>query len=234
MSQVEIAGQPLIYRLQRVFLAACVVSGPVAILVAALTNPPYYGSGPGEAAAIATNATSSDLMDQTHLYAQLIASYLLPTSMLVMAWLANGRAPWLATVGALLSGLGFIPVALYVGQDSLYYDIARLGSNPALIHLAVYFNHDRIMNVYNLVFGLGSILGPTIIGVALWRSAAVPTWAAVCVMLSRLPSFVFLAVPFRVAVAAVLTGVVLLVIGSVPAGWAVCRNPRRSKDGRDH
>jgi hypothetical protein len=41
------------------------------------------------------------------------------------------------------------------------------------------------------------------------------------VTLSRLPSFVFLAVPFRVAVAAVLAGVVLLVIGSIPAALAV-------------
>ena len=71
---VEAAGQPVIYRLQRLLMAACVVLGPAAILIAALANPPYYGSGPGEAATIATNATSSDLMDRAHLVAELVAS----------------------------------------------------------------------------------------------------------------------------------------------------------------
>jgi len=219
-------GPLTIYGLQRLVLAACVVLGPVAILIAALANPPYYGSGPGEAATIATNARSSDLMDQTHLVAELVASYLLPVGLLVMAWLANRRSPWLASVGGLLTALGFIPLALYVGQDSLYYDIARLGGGAALVELAVRFNHDGIMNFYNLVFGLGTVLGPTLIGLALWRSRAVPAWAALCVTLSRLPSFVFLAVPFSVAVAAVLAGVVLLVIGSIPVAVAVWRVPR--------
>lgn len=232
-TDVDTARGPLIYGLQRLLLAACVVLGPVAILIAALANPPYYGNGPGEAAAIATNATSSELMDRTHLFAELIASYLLPTGLLVMAWLANRRSPWLATVGGLLTVLGLIPLALFVGQDSLYYDIARLGSSPALIDLAVRFNHDGIMNFYNLVFGLGSVLGPTVIGVALWRSRAVPAWAAACVALSRLPSFVFLAVPFRVAVGAVLTGVVLLLIGSIPAAWAVWRGSPPIEGGLD-
>ena len=230
-TDVETAGRPVIYRLQRLLLTACVVLGPVAILIAALANPPYYGTGPGEVAAIATNATSSDLMDQTHLVAELFASYLLPVGLLVMAWLANRRSPWLASAGGLLTALGFIPLALYVGQDSLYYDIARLGGSPAMIDLAVRFNHDGTMNFYNLVFGLGTVLGPTAIGVALWRSRAVPAWAALCVTLSRLPSFVFLAVPFKVAVAAVLAGVVLHVIGSIPAALAVWRVPRPIEGG---
>jgi hypothetical protein len=52
-TDIETAHGPVIYRLQRLFLTVCVVLGPVAILVAALANPPYYGIGPGEAAAIA-------------------------------------------------------------------------------------------------------------------------------------------------------------------------------------
>src|SRR6266568_825553 len=84
-----------IYRLQRLFFAACMVLGTAAILVAASTNPPYYGTQQGIASAVATNATDSDLMDQTHLVAQLIAAYLLPLGFLTMAWLANRRAPWM-------------------------------------------------------------------------------------------------------------------------------------------
>lgn len=188
--------------------------GPAAILVAAFANPPYYGSGPGVASAIATNAADTDLMDQTHLVAQLIAAYLLPIAFLAMAWLANRRSPWLASIGAVLSWLGFAPLALYVGQDSLYYDIARLGSNPLLVDLAQRWNTDGVMTFYGIAFGLGTVLGPTFIGLALWRSRAVPVWAAACLTISRLPVFIFALVPYRVATAIVLAGTVLLLLGS--------------------
>jgi hypothetical protein len=51
-----------IYRLQRLFFPASILLGTAAILVATFTNPPYYGSQPGIASAIATNAVDSDLM----------------------------------------------------------------------------------------------------------------------------------------------------------------------------
>jgi hypothetical protein len=215
----------IISRLQRLFFAASIVLGTAAILVAAFANPPYYGSQQGIASAIATNATDSDLMDQTHLVAQLIAAYLLPLGFLAMAWLANRRSPWLASIGAFIALLGFLPLALYVGQDSLYYDIARWGSNPQLVDLAQRWNTDGVMSYYGIVFGLGTVLGPTLIGIALWRSRAIPVWAAICLIFSRLPVFLFLFVPYHVATAIVLAGVVLLFIGSIPAALAVLKAP---------
>ena len=131
---------PRISRLQRRFFAACIVLGAAAIVVATFANPPYYGSAPGPASAVATNAADSDLMDQTHVIAQLLAAFLLPIGFLVMAWLANRRAPWLASFGAFLAVLGFLPLSLYVGQDALYYDLGRWGSNPLLIDLAQRWN----------------------------------------------------------------------------------------------
>ena|SRR5215467_43067 len=88
---------PHIFRMQRYCVAACTVVGVVSIIVAALTNPPYFGTEPGINSAIATNASDSDLIDVTHIVALLIASYLLPVGFVVMAWLANPRAPWLAS-----------------------------------------------------------------------------------------------------------------------------------------
>jgi hypothetical protein len=216
---------PLIYRLQRLFFAACIVLGTAAILVAAFANPPYCGSQPGIVSAVARNAMDSDLMDQTHLVAQLIAAYLLPLGFLAMAWLANRRAPWLASIGAFITLLGFLPLALYVGQDALYYDIARWGSNPQFVDLAQRWNSAGVMNYYGIVFGAGTVLGPTLIGIALWRSRAIPVWAAICLILSRLPVLVFNFVSYHVAVAIVLVGVVLLFIGSIPAAWAVLKAP---------
>ena len=212
---------PIIYRLQRLFFAVSIVLGTAAILVAAFANPPYYGSQQGIATAIATNATDSDLMDQTHLVAQLIAAYLLPLGFLAMAWLANRRSPWLASIGAFITLLGFLPLALYVGQDALFYDIARWGSNPQFVDLAQRWNNDGIMAYYGIMFGLGTVFGPTLLGIALWRSRAIPVWAAICLTFSRLPVFLFPFVSYHVESAIVLAGVVLLFIGSIPAALAV-------------
>src|SRR6266700_3729096 len=223
-----------IYRLQRLFFAACMVLGTAAILVAASTNPPYYGTQQGIASAVATNATDSDLMDQTHLVAQLIAAYLLPLGFLAMAWLANRRAPWLASIAAFITLLGFLPLALYVGQDSLYYDIARWGSNPQFVDLAQRWNTDGIMVFYGMMFGLGTVFGPTLMGIALWRSRAIPVWAAICLTLSRLPVFLFSFVPYHVETAIVIAGVVLLFIGSIPAALAVLRAPHNESQLAQH
>src|SRR5439155_14911561 len=157
------------------------------------------------------------------LSAQLIAAYWLPLGFLAMAWLANRRSTWLASLGAFISLLGFLPLALYVGQDALYYDIARVGSNPQFVDLAQRWNTDGIMTFYGIVFGLGTVLGPTLIGLALWRSRAIPVWAAICLTFSRLPVFLFLFVPYHVATGIVLAGVVLLFLGSLPAALAVVK-----------
>lgn len=214
---------PRICRFQRRFFAASLVLGTAAILVAAFTNPPYWGSQQGIASAIATNARDPDLMDQTHLVAQLIAAYLLPLGFLAMAWLANRRSPWLASIGAPIALLGFLPLALYVGQDSLFYDIGRWGSDPRFVDLAQRWNADPVMTYYGIAFGLGTVFGPTLIGLALWRSRAIPMWAAICITFSRLPVFVFGLVPYRVETLIVLAGTVLLLLGGIPAALAILK-----------
>src|SRR5262249_25750174 len=153
--------------------------------------------------------------------------YLLPLAFLAMARLANARAPWLASVGGFLSILGFLPLALYAGQDALFYDIARWGSSPQFIDLAQRWNSDGIMAFYGIIFGLGSVFGPTLLGLALWRSRAIPVWAALCLIFSRLPVFFFLAVPYSVATAIVLAGTALLFLGSIPTALAVWRSGQR-------
>jgi hypothetical protein len=218
---------PLIVRVQRLAIAVSIVGGTAAILLSAFTNPPYYGSEPGIATAVATNAADSDLVDRVHLVTLLIAAYLLPLGFLAMAGLANRRSPWLASIGGLLALIGFLPLALYAGQDSLYYDIARWGSNPQFVDLAERWNSDGIMTFYGIAFGLGTVLGPTLIGIALWRSHAVPAWAAICLILGRLPVLLFLALPYRAATAIVLVGVVLLFIGSIPPARAILEEGRQ-------
>lgn len=217
---------PLIYRLQRWFFAACIVLGTAATCLMVATNPGYYNSQTGEAGLLAGYASANVVMVQIHLISAVITFYLLPVGLLVMAWLAMRRAPWLASIGAFLVLLGMLPLpALAAAVESLTYDIVRMGSNPLLITMVKQFNNDGVMSFYNIVDIPGVVLGPALIGLALWRARAVPIWAAVLVTVSRLLVFLFPLFPSLPGEYIQLPSCVLLFIGSMPAALAVLRMP---------
>lgn len=219
---------PLIYRLQRWFFAASVILGTAATCIMVATNPGYYNSQTGEAGLLAGYASANVVMIQIHLISSVITFYLLPIGLLVMAWLAMRRAPWLASLGALLVLLGMLPLpAIGTAVESLTYDIVRMGSNPLLITMVQRFNTDGIMSYYNLVDVPGIVFGPTLIGLALWRSRAVPVWAAVLVTVSRLLVFLFPLFPSLPGEYLQLPSCVLLFIGSIPAAPAMLRMSHR-------
>ena len=220
---------PMIYRLHRWFFAACIVLGTGATIVTLATNPGYYSSQNGELALIAALATANPLMVQTYFIAGAIVGYTLPLGLLAMAWLAMRRSPWLASVAALVVIIGVFPLVVFTAQDSLGYEIARMGSNPVLLTLAQRFINDGVMGYYNIVFIPGTILGPTLIGIALWRARAVPTWAAILITVSRLLVFVYPFVPGLPGIYVQLLSWVLLFIGSLPAALAMLKVPYKER-----
>ena len=219
-----------IYRLLRWFFAVCIVGGTAATLVSVAANPGYYRPHTDVASFIAAYATANTFLSQTHVISMIFVSYLLPLGLLAMAWLALPRAPWWASSAALLILLGLLPVAAFAGQDSLSYDIARMGSNPLLLTLARQFDKDGVMSYYNVMFDIGSILGPTLLGIALWRARAIPLWAAVLITISRPLAFLYplLPVQWQVGFLVQIPSCLLLFIGSIPAALAVLRIPPSS------
>ncbi|GCE24196.1 hypothetical protein [Dictyobacter kobayashii] len=214
----------LIHRLQRLFIAACIILGLFTPLIAAVSNPPYFSAQGGVVAAITSNAADSDLMDQTHIIAEVIGAYTLPLAFLAIAWLAMRRAPWLASIAAVISLLGTLPIAVFTGEDSLYYDIARMGSSPQIIEMAQRFNGDWVMTFYNTMFALSTVLGPVFLGLALWRARVIPRWAAAIFGLSRLPAILLYAVvPYHVLSIIVIIGFGLLFVGGIPAALAILK-----------
>jgi len=122
--------------------------------------------------------------------------------------------------------LGMLPLpALAAAVESLTYDIVRMGSNPLLITMVKQFNNDGVMSFYNIVDIPGVVLGPALIGLALWRAQAIPVWAAVLVTVSRLLVFLFPLFPSLPGEYIQLPSCVLLFIGSIPAALAVLRMP---------
>lgn len=214
-----------ISRLYRWFFAVCIVGGTAATLVSVATNPGYYRQHTDAASFVTAFAAASPIMSETHVLAMIVVSYLLPVGLLAMAWLALRRAPWWASSAALLLLLGVFPTAIFAGQDALSYDIARLGSNPLLLTLARQFDRDEVMSYFNAVFDLGSILGPTLLGVALWRARVLPTWAAVLITFSRPLVFLYPALPphWQLGYLVQIPSSLALFLGSVPAARALLK-----------
>jgi hypothetical protein len=217
---------PLIYRFQRLFFAACIVLGIVATLVLVATAPQYYSLQNGIPVMVATFATASPVLLQAHLLSGVFTVYLLPVSLLAMAWLAMRRAPWLASIVTLIVFISIFPVAAFSAQDALTADLVHMGSNPLFVTIAQRFNDDGVMSYYNAMFIVGTVFAPMLIGIALWRARAVPTWAAVLILISRPLVFLYPSVQsFIPAVYVQLLSWLLLFIGSIPAALAMLKRP---------
>ena len=216
---------PLIYRLHRWFFAACIVLGIVATLVLVVTSPQYYSLQNGVAVMVATFATANTTMIQAHLIAGVFAVYLLPLSLLAMTWLAMRRSPWLASIVSLVVFISIFPVSAFSAQDALTYDLAQMGNNPLFLTIAQQFNNDGVMSYYNAMFIIGTVFAPMLIGIALWRTRAVPIWAAILITFSRLFVFLYPFVPSLPGIYIQLLSWMLLFIGSIPAALAFLKAP---------
>ncbi len=218
----------MIKRVQRWFFALCIILGLAATLAFVVVNPPYYSTQNGVPAMVATFATASPGLMQAHFFLMVAASYLLPVGFLAMAWLAMRRSPWLASIASLVVLLGTLPLAAFPAQDALTYDLVRMGNNPLFLTILQQFNNDGVMSFYSAMFLVGSILGPGLIGIALWRARAVPIWAAVLITFGRLLAFLYPLLSNNPVVYLQFISWMPLFIGSIPAALAVIRAPGSS------
>jgi hypothetical protein len=207
------------------FFAASIVLGMGTTLVLVATSPQYYSLQNGVAVMVATFATANTVLMQAHLLSGVLAVYLLPVSLLAMAWLAMRRSPWLASIAMLLVFISLFPVAAFSAQDALTYDLAHMGSNPFVVTIAQQFNNDGIMSYYNAMFIVGTVFAPMLIGIALWRARAVPIWAAVLITFGRPLVLLYPLVPGLPAVYIQLLSWGLLFIGGLPAALAMLKLP---------
>ena len=109
-------------------------------------------------------------------------------SIIVMGLVSRRGSPRLATAAMIVMGGGFLMVLpLNMGGDPLVWAAARNGADPALMGAFI----DSLENEPRVALGgLGFItaitIGSVLIGLALWRSRAVPGWAAALVGLGGL------------------------------------------------
>lgn len=98
-----------------------------------------------------------------------------------IATLVRGRGAVLATVAALLGGIGAFCGALVnvlVGVNVAAAATAHLTHGAAARFLVTTFN-SGFEQVFSAVYFAGIVLAPVLMGIALWRSRSVPRWLAV-------------------------------------------------------
>lgn len=220
---------PLLFCFQRWFFAVCIILGIGATLALVATSPQYYSTQNGIPVMVVAFSTANPALMQAHFIVGVLTVYLLPVSLLTMAWLAMRRSPWLASTAMLVVCITTIPFAAFSAQDALTYDLVRMGNNPLFVTIAQRFNDDGVMSYYNALFIVGTTFAPALVGIALWRSRAVPLWAAILITFSRF--LVFLVYPFAQSF---LLGVFIqllswtpLFIGSIPAALAMLKGPSK-------
>jgi hypothetical protein len=168
------------------------------------------------------SAMASPTGNILHLIGAVAASFFLPLGYLRMSLLGMRRAPWLATISAALSLVGWIPWAALISLDDLAFNIDSGGSTPQLVALRKHFNGDAVMTTFLLNYIIGHLLSVVLIGFMLGRVRLVPAWAAWAFALTS-PLTLLIFPVHNLVFQDVLKYLIcaLWIIGAIPAAFAM-------------
>jgi hypothetical protein len=101
--------------------------------------------------------------------------------------LAGARAPRLTLAGGAVSFAAWMAGLYSLGASDLLYDHAAQSPDRAsAVSLVHAVTGDAAFVIPEILFIVGHMLGMLLLGIALWRSRAVPRWAAALVGLASL------------------------------------------------
>ena len=204
-----------------VVFAAAILIAPIAFTVGGLLDPVVHVTN-GEAN-IAAFATANPFTNALHLSAFVLASFLLPISIVGMARLAMQGSPWLAVSGAVLGLIGWLPFSALTAQEDLTLQMARLGGGDLLATLWEQFNDDPIMTFYLVVYIAGHLAAYVVLAIALRRARVIPAWAAWILAASTPLTLAFFATRQRNETVGLLMELLFcatFIVGSVPVAYA--------------
>ncbi len=207
------------FTFQRMSLVACIIFAPLSITLYLVT---WEGN---LRAPLTASAMAGPTGNTLHFIGAIAASFFLPLGYLGMSLLGMRRAPWLATISAALSLVGWIPWAALMGLDALAYDIVQIGSTPQLTALWTHFNGDTVMTIYLFIYIIGHLLSAVLIGIMLGRLRLIPAWAAWAFALTS-PLTILIFPVHNIVVQDVLKYLIcaLWIIGAIPAAVAMLKN----------
>ncbi len=210
------------FTFQRMSFAACIILAPLSITLYLVS---WEGNQRAPLTPLITSAMAGPTGNTLHFIGAIAASFFLPLGYLGMSLLGMRRAPWLATISAALSLLGWIPWPALMGLDALAYDINQIGSTAQFAALWTHFNSDTVMTTYLLIYIIGHLTSAVLIGIMLGRLRLIPAWAAWAFALTS-PLTILIILIHSLVFQDVLKYLVcaLWIIGAIPAALAMLTN----------
>jgi hypothetical protein len=209
---------PAYLKAQRMLLATCIILAPLSITLYLVA---WSGSGRQPLIAAAMAGSTGNTL---RLVGAVAASFFLPLGYLGMSLLGMRRSPWLATICAALSLVGWIPWAALIVLDDLAITIHQTGNTSQLAALWARVNGDPVMTTFLLIYVIGHLLSAVFIGYMLGKLRVIPRWAAWAFALTSLLTMLIFAVPVHSA--AFQDGLKYLICaflfaGAIPAAFAM-------------
>lgn len=222
LSHPEQAKASTAFAFQRICLAACILLAPLSITLYLLS---WEGNQRAPLTPLVVSAMAGATGNSLHFIGAIVASFFLPLGYLGMSLLGMRRAPWLATISAALSLIGWIPWPALMGLDALAYDINQVGRTAQFTALWTHFNSDPVMTIYLLIYIIGHLVSAVVIGFMLGRLHLVPSWAAWAFALTS-PLTIVIILVHSLVWQDVLKYLVcaLWIIGAIPAALAMLNN----------
>ena len=212
---------PSTYRALRIGLAIIAPFGVLAIGVGKLVMP--YGFEDDAATVLSKVAADPGAMEVLGWLRLVICIALVP-GILAAGLAALRGAPRLATVALLIAVPTWSCALAFPDTDSLASALVATGvPTPNAVELYDYMVtfSGASASVAVLLFVVGHIVGTVLLGIALWRSRAVPAWIGIALAVSQPLHFIAFAVLQSVALDVVAYS--LTTLGVAAAGIAYAR-----------
>jgi len=214
---------PLVYRLQRIFFAVCMLLAPLTVSLWFGLCPEYGNPAcpVGTSATLVAFRAANPLLLQLFFVVTVLAAYIYPLSYIYLGRLAMKRSPWLATIGIACGFVGSVVWSLFAGETFWINSLAQLGFDTQLPMLGKAYVANWGVFVMHGGWVIGHLLGYVLLGIALARARVIPLWAAWLLIVSPLLMGP-LAYGTGLGLLQVL-GYVLVFVGSVPAAIAMLK-----------
>jgi len=183
----ERASAPTDLRRSTRWLAALILPiGPAAVAVLRYVLP-YLTTD--DSKTVVAGVSAHPGAQSAVLWLGFIATLTLVPAVLWAGRLTRRRAPRITAAAMLLMVPGYLSLTWLIGSDLLVWAGAQAGMDSATL-VRLYETAHPTSAIAAGVFVAGHVVGTVLLGIALWRSAAVPRWAAILTILSQPLHFV--------------------------------------------
>lgn len=155
--------------------------GPATVAVLRYVLP--YGTVDTQAEVVKHAAADQQGMSLV-LWLAFVGTFTLIPGVLAVGRLTRRRAPKTTAVALLLLIPGYLSLGWILSGDMLLWTGVHAGVDQSTLTL-LYGQSHPTSSIAIVVFILGHVVGTVLLGVAMWRSHAVPRWAAVLTMAAQ-------------------------------------------------